>query len=173
VDSVDLESWYNRGAHPYHRVRRHIQYENYILQEALPFVRSRSHGDRTGVTGCSFGGYHAVNFAFRHPDLVSHCVSMSGAYDIHSHLNGFYDDECYFNCPVDYLQNLNDPWFLDRMRAMHIRLAAGENDICRGANEHLSGLLHAKGVPHALDIWGEGAVHDWPLWKRMAAAYFG
>jgi esterase/lipase superfamily enzyme len=55
---------------------------------------------------------------------------------------------------------------------MSILLAAGEHDICRGASEHLSGLLHAKGVPHRFDVWGEGAVHDWPLWQRMAAAYF-
>ncbi|HWQ03174.1 MAG TPA: alpha/beta hydrolase-fold protein, partial [Candidatus Nitrosotenuis sp.] len=104
VDSVDAESWYNRGAHPYHRVRRHVQYESYVLHEVLPLVRQRSQRGQVGVTGCSFGGYHAVNFALRHPDLVSHCASFSGSYDIHSFLNGFYDDECYFHCPVDYLQ---------------------------------------------------------------------
>jgi len=34
------------------------------------------------VTGASFGGYHCVNFAMRHPDLVTRCVSMSRAFDI-------------------------------------------------------------------------------------------
>jgi esterase/lipase superfamily enzyme len=172
TDSVDHESWYNCGAHPYHKVRRHVQYESYVLHEVLPLACQRSGRAQVAVTGCSFGGYHAVNFAFRHSDAVSHCLSFSGSYDIHSFLNGFYDNECYFNCPVDYLQNLNDAWYLERFRAMSILLAAGEHDICRGANEHLSGLLHAKGVPHRFDVWGEGAVHDWPLWQRMAAAYF-
>src|SRR5919202_4193322 len=36
VDSIDAESWYSRDAHPYWRVRRHLQYEDYILREVLP-----------------------------------------------------------------------------------------------------------------------------------------
>src|SRR6267378_1399194 len=38
-DSVDSESWYNKGVHPRVRVLRHLQYERYILHEFLPFVR--------------------------------------------------------------------------------------------------------------------------------------
>ena len=81
VDSADAESWYNKRVHPRIRVLRHIQYERYILDEVLPLVRHRSGGGRLAVTGCSFGGFHCVNFAFRHPELVSHCVSISAAFD--------------------------------------------------------------------------------------------
>jgi len=28
----------------------------------------------------------------KHPDVVTHCVSMSGAFDIHQFLDGYYDD---------------------------------------------------------------------------------
>ena len=28
VDSVDSESWYNKSAHPYWRLQRHLQYEH-------------------------------------------------------------------------------------------------------------------------------------------------
>ena len=35
VDSVDAESWYNQQAHPYWRVRRHMQYEQYLLHDVL------------------------------------------------------------------------------------------------------------------------------------------
>src|SRR5215472_9288886 len=38
VDSVDEESWYNKAIHPRDRVRRHEQYEGYVLREAVPFV---------------------------------------------------------------------------------------------------------------------------------------
>ena len=34
-DSVDTESWYNKGAHPADRVRRHMAYEAYILNEVV------------------------------------------------------------------------------------------------------------------------------------------
>src|SRR5690348_8979128 len=35
VDSIDSESWYNKGAPPRERVRRHMQYENYVMKEFL------------------------------------------------------------------------------------------------------------------------------------------
>jgi esterase/lipase superfamily enzyme len=40
-------------------------------------MRDRTSWPRMGTTGCSFGGYHAINFALRHPDLVTYAVSMS------------------------------------------------------------------------------------------------
>jgi esterase/lipase superfamily enzyme len=107
VDSVDAESWYNRAAHPRDRALRHAQYDRYLADEVLPLIRQRNHLPVT-VTGCSFGGYHAVNFAFRHPDQVAACVSMGGAFDIKQFLDGYYDDNCYFNNPVDYLPNTGD-----------------------------------------------------------------
>ena len=96
---------------------------------------------------------------------------MSGAYDIHPFLDGYYDQDCYFLCPRDFLPGLNDPWYLDRYRASKWILATGEYDICRGNTETFSGLLHSKGIPHSLHIWGFGAKHDWPDWRPMAAAY--
>jgi esterase/lipase superfamily enzyme len=111
-DSVDSESWYNRGVHPRQRVQRHMEYERYLLYELLPFLRWKNQSSQLAVTGCSFGGYHAVNFSLRHPDVVTHCVSMSGAYDIHQFLDGYYDNDCYFNCPPDFLPHMNDEWFL-------------------------------------------------------------
>ena len=33
VDGVDSESWYNKRAHPYWRLQRHLQYERYILND--------------------------------------------------------------------------------------------------------------------------------------------
>jgi len=174
VDSDDKESWYCKWAHPSGRVTRHMQYEDYVVHEVLPLMRQRSGHAKIGVTGCSFGGYHCTNFALRHPDLVSQCVSMSGAYDIRQFLDGYYDDNCYFNNPVDFLPNMGDPWYLEKYRH-DIRwvFGAGEHDICLGANQHLSGIFHSKRIPHWFDFWGLGAVHDWPLWQLMVKKYFG
>lgn len=173
VDSVDSESWYNRGVHPRIRVLRHLQYERYLVDEVLPFIRGKNSSQHLAVTGCSFGGYHALNFTLRHPDCVTHCVSMGGAFDIHSFLNGYYDDECYFNCPADYLQAMSDPWYLSRYRnGLKLVLATGEHDMCQGENRRMSGILHGKQIPHWLDVWGEGTGHDWPWWQRMAQKYF-
>jgi esterase/lipase superfamily enzyme len=172
VDSVDAESWYNRSVHPRHRVERHMAYEAYLLDEVLPLIRVKNPARELAVTGCSFGGYHAMNFALRHPDRVTHAVTMGGAFDIQQFLDGYYDQDCYFQCPMHFLPSLNDPWYLERYHAMRIVLGTGEYDMCLGENRRLSGMLHEKNVPHWLDVWGNGTGHDWPWWQRMAQKYF-
>jgi len=172
VDSVDHESWYNNRVEPGERVLRHLDYEDYILREIIPFVFSRNPPCAPLVTGCSFGAYHSVNFTLRHPDLVSGCVSMGGAFDIHQFLNGYYDDNCYFNCPPDFLPNLNDSWYRDRLRALgKFVLVTGERDICLNENLRLSHIMNEKGISHSLDVWGDGTGHDWPWWHQMAVKF--
>jgi esterase/lipase superfamily enzyme len=166
VDGMNDESWYNKSIHPADRVRTHNAYDNLILHDVVERVRWNTGAGRVAVAGCSFGGYQAANFAFRHPGYVSHMFSMSGAYDIRSFMQGYYDENTYYNNPVDYLPNLNDP----NLWRMDIVLGAGEHDICRGDNEQLSGILHSKGVHHWLDIRA-GQVHDWPLWRDMFPHY--
>lgn len=172
VDSVDAEGWYNKAAPPAQRAVRQIQYEQYLLEEVIPLIRARNVSYELGLTGCSFGGYHSMNFALRHPDLVTDCVSMGGAFDIHQFLDGYYDENCYYNCPPDFLPGLNDPWFLDCIRRMRIVLATGETDICLEENRRMSGIMSAKDIPHWLDIWGDGAGHDWPWWQQMVQKFF-
>jgi esterase/lipase superfamily enzyme len=82
LDSVDAESWYNRDVPPRWRIARHVQYENYIMEEVLPFIRLRNFDPHLVSVGCSFGGYHAVNVALRHPDRFTGFLSMSGAFDL-------------------------------------------------------------------------------------------
>jgi len=174
VDGIDKESWYCKWAHPSGRVTRHMQYDDYVVNEVVPLMRTRSGHGRVAVTGASFGGYHCTNFALKHPDVVDACVSMSGAFDIHNFLDGYYDQNAYFNCPVDFLPNMSDPWFLEKYRH-DIRwvFGAGEHDICLGETRRMSDIFHSKGIPHWFDFWGLGAIHDWPLWQLMAKKYFG
>jgi esterase/lipase superfamily enzyme len=173
VDSVDSTSWYDRGVHPRQRVERHMVYESYLLEEVFPLIRLKNSRPDVAVTGCSFGGYHAVNFALRYPDAAKYCYAMSGAYNIHQFLDGYFDNDCYFNSPLDFLPNMGDPWYLDRYRRNWFLLATGHHDFCWNDNERLAAIMRAKGMNHRLDVWGEGAFHDWPWWHRMAAQYLG
>jgi esterase/lipase superfamily enzyme len=172
VDSVDAESWYNKAVPPRERAYRHTEYDRYLFDEVVPLIRSRNRSDMLITTGCSFGGYHSVNFALRHPDVVTGAISMSGAFDIHQFLDGYYDDNCYYNCPPDFLPNLADPWYLDRYNRQKLVLATGEADICLDENLRLGGIMQAKQIPHWLDVWGNGAGHDWPWWQQMAVKFF-
>jgi esterase/lipase superfamily enzyme len=84
VDSVDAESWYNKAALPSERAHRHTEYDRYLVDEAVPFIRSRNASDQLIATGCS---------------------------------------------------------------------------------------MTMKDIPHWLDVWGDGAGHDWPWWQQMAVKF--
>lgn len=165
-DSVDSLSLYNEGIHPADRVKNHIQYDKFILEELSEKMKYETGKQKICVAGPSFGAYHALNFAFRHPERVSHLFAMSGKYDIKSFLDGYYDDNAYFNNPVDYVPNANH----GEMWNMKIVLGAGEHDICRGSTVHMAEILKTKGIDHWLDI-REGYEHDWPLWREMFPHY--
>jgi esterase/lipase superfamily enzyme len=171
VASVDSDSWYNRRIHPRDRVRRHLQYEDYILGDVVPLVHHLNRHPTIGVTGCSFGAYHAMVIALRQPYTFTWCVTMSGAFDISQFLDGYHDEDCYFLNPPSFLPGLSDSYYLDQFRRNKWVLATGEHDICRAANESCSGMLHAKALPHSLHGGGDGSKHDWPDWRPMAAAY--
>ena len=168
VDSVDEESWYNSGAHPWDKVARHMQYESYVREEVLPFLRGKNWSPRIVTTGCSFGAYHAVNFSLKNPDLISASIAMSGAYDISQFLHGYYDQNCYFNNPVHFAAGLSDPLIWQR----HYLLAAGDWDICLGETFRLAQVFGERQIPHTMDVWGEHQKHDWPLWHQMARKFF-
>ncbi len=173
VDSVDQESWYNRAAHPADRVHRQNAFDAYLVYEVAPFVTNRTTWPQFGTSGCSFGGYHAINFALRHPDLVTYAVSMSGAFDIPKRfLNGYYDTNAYFHSPLDYLPNLNDGWFLERLRRNYYVLATGNQDPLFDQSVKLAHEFGTRQIPHLLDVW-EGFGHDWPWWHSMAVKFFG
>jgi esterase/lipase superfamily enzyme len=165
-DSVNELSWYNKGIHPAEKVKNHIWYDKAIMDELVERVRWNTPAGKVAVAGCSFGGYHAANFAFRHPEVVSHMISMSGAFSITSFMDGYYDDNVYFNNPVDFLNNADNPALWN----MKIILGTSEWDICRPSNQELSGILNKKNITHWYDErgWQE---HDWPLWREMFPHY--
>lgn len=165
-DSVDEHSWYNKSIHPADRVRNHMWYDKFILDEVVNGICHQKGMQKVAMAGASFGGFHAANFAFRHPDRVSHLFSMSGAYDVNSFMDGYYDDNVYFNNPVDYLPNNNHPDLWN----MKIVLGVGEWDICLEANQRLADILNQKNIPYWFDLrrW---AKHDWPIWREMFPHY--
>lgn len=170
VDSADAESWYARGKHPHDRAVRQFQYESYIVNEVVPFTRSRNDNGFLISTGASFGAYHAVNIALRHPHHFGRVIGMSGLYDIRDFADGYYGDVVYANNPSHWVGDLHDHGHLEALRRMDIILATGADDRFVDNNRHLSRLLWEKGVGNALRIW-DGWAHDWPWWRQMIRTY--
>jgi esterase/lipase superfamily enzyme len=173
VDSVDSESWYNLNIPPRWRVARQMQYETYIVEEVLPLIHQTNGRSQLSSVGCSFGGYHAANIAFRHPDKFTGFLSMGGAFDLQAlgFMNGYHDNDMYMSQPMQYLPNMQDPWYLEHYRRNSYVLATGVHDHCWNDNEKLARILRDKDIPVRLDVWGDNTGHDWPWWQRMIQAY--
>jgi esterase/lipase superfamily enzyme len=168
IDTVDSESWYNHGIPPPDRLNRQNAFDAYVTVEVAPFVRNRTSWPQFATTGCSFGGYHAINTALRHPDLVTYAVSMSGAFDVPNRfLEGYSDSNAYFNSPLEYLPEDDD----ERLLHNYYVLAVGNQDSLFDQNVKLANIFGTKGIPHILDVW-EGFGHDWPWWQKMAEKFF-
>ncbi|MEA2489020.1 MAG: hypothetical protein QOH21_812 [Acidobacteriota bacterium] len=165
VDTVNDESWYNKGVHPAVRAARHNQYDTYLRHELVPYIFNRAQRGDLGVYGASFGAYHAANFAGRHPDVVSRAILFSGVYDINSFTEGYWDDNCYFNSPSAYIANM-DADFTGRLSRVNWIIATGEYDSLVQQNRDFSNLLWSKGIPNHLEIWQGAFGHDWPWWRE-------
>src|SRR5207237_3728883 len=98
------------------------------LNEVLPFTAHRNSDPFLISTGTSFGAYHAVNFAFRYPQLVNRVIGMSGLYDIRRFTGGYSDDNVYFNNTCEFIKNEHDPARLVALQRMDIILAIGRGD---------------------------------------------
>jgi esterase/lipase superfamily enzyme len=165
-DSIDNNSWYNPHISPAQRALNHIRYDSMLRHEVLEKVTMETGVHRVAVAGCSFGGYHAANFAFRYPESVSYLFSLSGVFDVRSRLNGHYDDNVYFHNPVDFMPDNSH----EALWRMGIILGVAEKDITRNQNETMSGILTNKRIMHWLDIRPNGT-HDWPTWLEMLPYY--
>ena len=176
VDSYDNESFYSYR-HPSEKIKKHLLYENYILQEVIPFIYARNSNSKIMVAGCSLGGYHAVNIAMRHPQYFYKVVGMSARYDltISSHnfpdlLNGYFDEDVYYNMPSKFMPNLTDESILNKLREVKVTLVIGNQDPCLFNNECFADTLYCKQVNPELIVWNDEA-HRAFYWRRMVQLY--
>lgn len=176
-DSVDGASWLDRGASSGHKSYVHSLYEQYILHELVPAI-SYDFGWQgpMGVTGCSMGAFHALNFFLKHPDVFDITIAQSGIYDARFFTGGDLSDGVFFNSPVDYLAQLQDPWFLDRYRQSSIIVSTGlgrwEEDTIRDTDA-VARLFSDKAIPAWVDYWGHDVDHDWPWWRIQMPYFLG
>ena len=177
VDSVDRESIYNRYASPQDRIRRHSQYEQYILNEVLPLSRLKNSQPFMISHGCSLGAYHALNIALRHPQWFGKVAAFSGRYNLSEPVaefrglfDDYYDEEIYYHSPNHFLPNLNDGAILDNLRRMQIVMTIGAEDPFLHSNLNLSETLWAKNVSHELYLW-DGRAHQAEDWQKMVQLY--
>jgi esterase/lipase superfamily enzyme len=176
IDSINKESWLNYQMEPAHRAIRHNQYNLYVLDEVIPFIRNATSNETFIYTcGASFGALHAMNLFLKRPDIINGAISMSGVYDLTEYTRGYWDEQVYFNSPIHYIPNLTEPYLLDKIKASHhIHIYTGSGDYeDPEASRRFASVLFNKGIWCNLDVWGSDIKHDWPTWRHMLPYILG
>lgn len=177
VDSFDAHSWSHRSLPTEERARRHAVYERWVLEHVVPTIAADAPGARDILTtGCSLGGYHAVNFALKRADVFPVAISLSGNFDPTTWRGwGEVGEATYFNNPLAYVPNTEGD-HLDWLRSrVNLVLVVGQGAWETHPTASLPGAkamaaaLAEKGIPHELDLWGPDVSHDWEWWQREIA----
>src|SRR4030095_9053544 len=96
IDSINKESWLNNEMDPHHKAIRHNQWNDYVYNEVVPFIKnSTSQEAPIIVSGASFGALHSANLFLKRPDLFDGFISMSGVYDLTEYTKGYFDMDVY------------------------------------------------------------------------------
>lgn len=174
VNSINNESWLNNEMAGEHKAIRHNQFNEYIYNEVVPFIKNTSSAETPIITcGASFGALHSMNLFLKRPDLINGVIAMSGVYDLTEYTKGYFDEQVYFNSPQHYIPNLADHGILEQIRrSNHVHILTGSGAYeDPNASRGFASILYGKGINYELDVWGEEWKHDWPTWRAMLPMY--
>lgn len=185
--------WYSDWRNPTNEGPQ--QWETFHLHELRPFIEDRynTRTDRGGraVAGLSMGGFGALHYAARRPDLFGFAAAFSGAVDILDPGVGLVVSAsplAHQGLPVDLFGDrvteesrwrANNPVDLAaNLRTVEVQLRTGNGMPggphggfldpiemgCHQASTTLHDRLAALGIDHVWDDRGPGA-HTWPYWR--------
>jgi esterase/lipase superfamily enzyme len=171
--------WYNNGHGGPPR------WETYHINQLLPFIdrRFRTVARRTGraIAGLSMGGFGAMSYTARHPDLFAAAASFSGAVDTNNLLDVAVTPVDAFGprATQEVRWRGHNPWDLaGNLKGMRLILRTGDGqpggpfgggDVVEQVVHQMNVSFHQRlqrlGVAHLWDDYGPGG-HLWAYWQR-------
>lgn len=180
IDTIDLETWSNKGGDPGWRIWRYEQWIQYITYEIVPFMQQMAM-ERNGwemapglmVFGSSLGATHAANLYFRRPDLFDRLLALSGIYTADYGWDGYMNDLVYNNSPVHYLANMpTDHPYIELYNRQKAVICVGQGAWEQpDTTRQLDSIFKSKGIHVWVDYWGYDCNHDWDWWYKQVV-YF-
>lgn len=161
------------------------KYESYIVKELVPEIdgRFRTISDRTGraVAGLSMGGYGALKFGMKYPEMFSLAGSFSGALGAASFTEknaGAIGKslESIFGSAESDTRKANDIFHIvresspDKIKTFpFIYIDCGTEDFLIQNNREFITLLMEKKVPHEFRQLPGG--HTWTYWDKQVREF--
>lgn len=159
------------------------KFESYILHELIPDVegRYRVQKSRAGraIAGLSMGGYGAIKFGLKYPDMFIFAGSMSGAFGAAAWTEkdlkpGVIRDSVLkvFGPADSATRQTNDvfklvrEWPADKIASLpYLYFDSGTEDLFFKENRDLAYLLVEKKIPHEYrELPGN---HSWTYWNQQ------
>jgi enterochelin esterase-like enzyme len=159
-----------------------VKYEDMFFQEFIPFIektyRIKPLKEYRAVGGLSMGGYGALLYSFRHPEMFSSCVALSAGIHVNEEMfdrlknNTSNSTDAYGPLKGD---SLPDHWkafnILDmakiypkeKLSQVKYYIDCGDKDKLTVGNCSLHLILRDRGVPHEFRV-REGD-HNWTYWR--------
>jgi len=162
------------------------RFEDFFVQELIPYVESRfrCRKDREfrGIAGTSRGGYGALFYALRHPELFGSSFAMSPAIRSHELVKSMRHADFLriFHTAVPAGHQDGDerltPFYLEhdiltiveklpeeQKDDVRIFIDCGESDYLKEGNVRLTETMQKHGVQHEM-LFRPGT-HNWVFWK--------
>lgn len=156
------------------------KFESYIVKELIQEIdrrfRTKADRDHRSIAGLSMGGYGALKFGLKYPELFSLAGSFSGALDAplrgQEHKNYRASIMAVFGPDNSTFRRENDVFFLiDSMPAERRKVlpffyvsCGTEDTVNFRLNRDLADLLFEKKIPHEYRHFPGG--HNWTVWNR-------
>jgi S-formylglutathione hydrolase FrmB len=173
--------WYTDGA-----AKANDKYESYIVKELIPEIdrRFRTIPDRRGraIAGLSMGGYGALKFGLKYPDMFALAGSFSGAlgaatYPVAGPNAAALSSITNIFGPMDSeTRKANDIFRMireltpEKTRALpFLYVDCGTEDFLFQNNRDFIDLLLEKKVPHEFRQLPGG--HIWPYWDKQVQEF--
>ncbi|MEM7573886.1 MAG: alpha/beta hydrolase family protein [Bacteroidota bacterium] len=162
-----------------------VPYEDFFIKELIPHIeatyRVRSDRQFRGLAGLSMGGYGAMIYAVKHPELFSATCPLSAAIYTDAQVlgndqgswdyvfgppftegavgQGRLNEHYRANSVIDIVQE-GDP---ERFENLGIYIDCGDDDFLVDGNFRLSQVLREQGIDHEFRMRDGG--HTWSYWR--------
>jgi len=150
-----------------------LQIHDFYFEEFVPHIdrtlRTKTDRRHRQIAGFSMGGYGALMYALKHPDLFGTATDIGGALGAarSNYWKEMYDANEANYAPFDLHQLTEQNLAVLKRGDLRFAIWIGSDDMVKGSNIQYGALLKEKGVPHSYNDWNnrpklQGVGHQLP-----------
>lgn len=162
-----------------------VRYEDFFIQEFIPYIESkyriRAAKEYRGVAGLSMGGFGALVYTLRHPDMFAACAAFSSGVETDEEIIKQSDDSWRRVFAPVYGPDLkgqdritehfkaNNPIHIvqaagaDKFKGVRMYIDCGDDDFLYKGNSTLHIVLRDLKIAHEFRVRDGG--HTWSYWR--------